>query len=126
MIDEPARAALLAALVLAFVALFLLPGLIHWLRLRRIYGELSGFELRTPPGDFLRLFGRDERLAHLWKEFQDSLHVQREEREGQMSRWRFVRRSRRRPSSIPSSWSMVVFAPSFSSTCRAFSRASAS
>ncbi len=77
-------AALLAALVLAFVSVFLVPGLLHWLRLRRVHRELSKFELRTPPGEFRRLFARDERLAHLWKEFQDSLHVQREERDGQM------------------------------------------
>ena len=77
-------AALLAVLVLAFVAAFLTPGLVHWWRLRRIHRELARFEARTPPGEFRRLFARDARLAHLWKEFQDSLHVQREERDGQM------------------------------------------
>ena len=77
-------AALLAMLVLAFVGAFLLPGLVHWARLRRVQREVDAFEMRTPPGEFRKLFARDARLAHLWKEFQDSLHVQREERDGQM------------------------------------------
>lgn len=76
-------AGLLALLVLAFIAAFLLPGLWHWVRLRRLHRDLQRFELRTPPGEFRKLFARDARLAHLWKEFQDSLHVQREERDGQ-------------------------------------------
>lgn len=75
---------LLAALVLSFLAVFLLPGLVHWLRLRRLQREIGRFELRTPPGEFRKLFARDERLAHLWKEYQDSLHIQREERDGQL------------------------------------------
>ena len=75
---------LLAALVLAFVATFLLPGLAHWLRLARLQRALTAFELRTPPGEFRKLFARDPRLAHLWKEYQDSLHMQREERDGQL------------------------------------------
>lgn len=74
----------LALLVLAFSGLFLIPGLIHWLRLRRVLGQLGRFELRTPPGEFRRVFAGDARLARLWKEFQDSLHIQREERDGQM------------------------------------------
>lgn len=75
---------LLASLVLAFLGFFLLPGLVHWARLRGLQRALARFELRTPPGEFRKLFSRDARLAHLWKEFQDSLHVQREERDGQM------------------------------------------
>jgi hypothetical protein len=75
---------LLTALVLSFLALFLLPGLVHWLRLRRLQRAIGKFELRTPPGEFRKLFAADQRLAHLWKEYQDSLHIQREERDGQM------------------------------------------
>lgn len=73
----------LATLLLAFLALFLLPGLLHWFRLRRIQREIGRLEPRTPPGEFRRVFARDRRLALLWKEFEDSLHVQREERDGQ-------------------------------------------
>lgn len=74
---------LLASLVLAFLVFFLLPGMVHWVRLRGLQRALERFELRTPPGEFRKLFARDQRLAHLWKEFQDSLHVQREQRDGQ-------------------------------------------
>ena len=73
----------LATLLLAFLALFLLPGLVHWTRLRRVQRGIERLELRTPPGEFRKLFARDRRLARLWKEFEDSLHVEREERNGQ-------------------------------------------
>lgn len=36
------------------------------------------------PGELKKLFAKDERLTHLWKQYQDSLHSQREERDGQM------------------------------------------
>lgn len=75
--------ALLALLVLAFLGAFLVPGLLHWWRLARLQRALHAFPPRTPPGEFRRLFARDARFAHLWKEFQDSLHVQRESRDGQ-------------------------------------------
>lgn len=73
----------LAALMLSFVAMFLLPGLVHWFRLRRLQREIAQFEGRTPPGEFRKLFARDRRLAPLWREYEDSLHIQREERDGQ-------------------------------------------
>lgn len=74
----------LAALVLAFVGLFLLPGLVHWFRLRSMQREIARFELRTPPGELRRVFARDMRLALSWKEYEDTLHIQREERDGQL------------------------------------------
>ena len=75
---------LLVLLVLGFILLFLLPGVLHWFRLRTILSGLLAFKGPTPPGDIKKLFARDKRLAHLWSEFQDTLHVQREERDGQM------------------------------------------
>ncbi|CAN5713642.1 anti-phage ZorAB system protein ZorA [soil metagenome] len=75
---------LLAILVLAFLAFFLIPGLIHWFRLRAVERGISKLEGRTPPGEFRKLFARDAKLAHLWKQYQDSLHIQREEKDGQM------------------------------------------
>ena len=75
---------LLALLVLGFILLFLLPGVLHWFRLRSILSGLQAFKGPTPPGDIKKLFAPDKRLAHLWSEFQDTLHVQKEEREGQM------------------------------------------
>ncbi|MDP9043892.1 MAG: MotA/TolQ/ExbB proton channel family protein [Pseudomonadota bacterium] len=76
-------AGLLALLVLAFVGAFLLPGLLHWARLRRVQRALGRLAQRAPPGELGDLFARDARLANLWRQFQDSLHVQRDERDGQ-------------------------------------------
>jgi len=75
---------LLVLLVFGFIVLFLLPGVLHWFRLRAILVGLLTFKGPTPPGDIKKLFARDKRLAHLWGEYQDTLHVQREERDGQM------------------------------------------
>lgn len=75
---------LLSFLLLGFLALFLVPGLIHWFRLRNILSGIESFEAKTPPDEFKKLFMRDKHLAHLWAEYQESLHVQREERDGQM------------------------------------------
>jgi hypothetical protein len=72
-------AGLLALLVLAFLAFFLLPGAIHWVRLGRLRRGVDRLEGRTPPQAFRQLFGRDRKLAHLWKQYQDSLHLQRGE-----------------------------------------------
>lgn len=75
---------LLSVLVLGFLALFLVPGVIHWFRLRNILSGVGSLEAKTSPGDFKKLFMRDKQLAHLWAEYSESLHVQREERDGQM------------------------------------------
>lgn len=75
---------LLLLLFLGFITFFFLPGLVHWLRLRGILGALLKFKDPTPPGDIKKVFARDKRLAHLWGEYQDTLHVQREQRDGQM------------------------------------------
>lgn len=75
---------LLSLLVIGFLSAFLGPGVIHWFRLRRIQNGMATFKTKTPPGEFKKLFAKDRRLAHLWAEYQDTLHVQREERDGQM------------------------------------------
>ncbi len=75
---------LLVILVTSFIIFFLIPGVLHWFRLRTILVRLLAFKGPTPPGDIKKLFARDKRLAHLWSEFQDTLHIQREERDGQM------------------------------------------
>lgn len=74
----------LALLVLFFLTVFFGRGVLHWLRLRRIQVAMGKFKSRTPPGEFKKLFARDRSLAHLWAEYQDTLHIQREERDGQM------------------------------------------
>jgi hypothetical protein len=75
---------LLALLVLAFIILFFVPGVLHWFRLRTILIGLLAAKGPTPSADIKKLFARDSRLAHLWSEFQDTLHIQREELDGQM------------------------------------------
>jgi hypothetical protein len=75
---------LLVLLLLVFIFLFLVPGLFHWFRLRKILSGLLAFKSPTPPGEIKKLFARDKRLTHLWAEFQDTLHIQKEERAGQM------------------------------------------
>lgn len=75
---------LLTVLLLAFIVLFLLPGALHWLRLRKALAGVKTFTRKTPPGEFKKLFSKDKSLSHLWAEYQESLHVQRAQREGQM------------------------------------------
>ena len=74
---------LLSLLFLGFLAVFLAPGVRHWLRLRGILTSLEAFSERTPLSEFRNLFARDKHLAHLWAEYQATLHEQREERDGQ-------------------------------------------
>jgi hypothetical protein len=74
----------IALLLVGFIALFLMPGVIHWFRLGRIQRALSMFKAPTPPAELKKLFSPDRRLAHLWGEYQDTLHVQREESDGRM------------------------------------------
>ena len=73
------------ALALIFLTVFLLPGLVHWFRLWSIQRRIKRFQTKNFKAEFLSAFSKDERLAHLWKEYQDSLHPQREARNGQMA-----------------------------------------
>lgn len=77
-----ATGAVLAFLIVVFLTVFLGPGILHWLRLRSIQKDIQRFESGNSASEFKRAFARDRRLAHLWKEYQDSLHVQHEERDG--------------------------------------------
>jgi len=73
---------LLAALVLAFLAAFLLPGLRHALRLMRLHSGLATLAPNPQPAEIARLFAGDKRLAALWADYQDSLHIQKPGRNG--------------------------------------------
>lgn len=77
-------AGLLLILFLSFIAFFWLPGVVYWFRLRGIRSALRKFKSPTPPGEIKKLFARDKRLADLWSEYQDTLHVQREPQDDQM------------------------------------------
>lgn len=74
----------LFVLLIAFLAMFLVPGVLHWRRLRRILSGIEVFKIKTPPSEFKKLFANDKPLTQLWAEYQDTLHVQREEHDGQM------------------------------------------
>ena len=74
----------LAVLVLIFFVFFLAPGVLHWFRLSSIQRRIKKFESKKFAPEFKKVFAKDKRLSHLWKEYQDSLHIQREERDGQL------------------------------------------
>jgi hypothetical protein len=75
----------LVTLTLSFLALFLGPGIWHWFRLRRIHKQIAAFEDKpNAMQDFKKVFAEDRRLAHLWNEYQESLHLQYEEKDGQL------------------------------------------
>lgn len=75
----------LAVLVLGFLGVFLVPGVLHWRRLRRMQQRIARFDAKNLAiTEFKKVFATDKRLAHLWREYQESLHLQREERNGQL------------------------------------------
>ncbi|HRD97088.1 MAG TPA: anti-phage ZorAB system protein ZorA [Rubrivivax sp.] len=73
----------LALLTLGFVFWFVTPAVLLRLRLGRVLRQLRSGEPRNA-ADLHKIFESDPRLLHLWKEFRDTLHAQREERDGQM------------------------------------------
>lgn len=75
---------MLVFLLVLFVVLFFGPGVLHWFRLRGVQSRLAKLDAKTSLADLRKVFIQDKRLAHLWKEYQESLHIQREERDGQM------------------------------------------
>lgn len=79
-----ATGGVLAVLALIFFIVFLAPGVLHWFRLSAIQRRIKKFESKNYAAEFKKAFAKDKRLSHLWKEYQDSLHIQREERDGQL------------------------------------------
>lgn len=80
-----ATGGVLAVLVFIFFIVFLAPGVRHWFRLSSIQRRIKEFESKNFASEFKKVFAKDKRLSHLWKEYQDSLHIQREERDGQLT-----------------------------------------
>ncbi|MEI7968362.1 MAG: anti-phage ZorAB system protein ZorA [Betaproteobacteria bacterium] len=76
-------ASFLGLLFLAFVVWFFIPAMTLRMRLGAIIDQLSSEKPRSAY-DIQKIFERDPRLLHLWREFRDTLHAQREERDGQM------------------------------------------
>jgi ABC-type transporter Mla subunit MlaD len=73
----------LIGLAFIFLVAFLLPGLRHWYRLLAIQRTISRFETKNFAAQFKKVFAGDKSLAHLWKEYADSLHKQTDHRDGQ-------------------------------------------
>lgn len=73
----------LALLTLGFVLWFLAPAVLLRIRLGNALRQLRKGKPRNA-SDLQKIFESDPRLLHLWKEFRDTLHAQREERDGQM------------------------------------------
>ncbi|HMU89261.1 MAG TPA: anti-phage ZorAB system protein ZorA [Pseudomonadales bacterium] len=76
---------LLLILFSAFIAVFLFPGLfLRWRlgQIRRSLVKTKQAKNSISPADLDRLFSDDKKLLHLWEEFKDTLHAQKEERDG--------------------------------------------
>ena len=73
----------LFALVGIFFGWFLIPGVLHWFRLRGIQRDIKKFESKKFADEFKNVFLRDSQLSHLWKQYQDSLHTQHQNSDGQ-------------------------------------------
>lgn len=73
----------LSVLALGFVVFFLAPALAMWRRLGIVAKRLKAARPDNL-AELERIFQLDGTLRHLWKEFRDTLHGQREERDGQL------------------------------------------
>lgn len=71
-------------LVLIFLAVFLVPGVLHWFRMSAIQRRIKSFDSKNRAAQFKDAFSLDKRLSHLWKEYEDTLHKQTEANDGQM------------------------------------------
>lgn len=74
----------LTLLVLAFVLIFMVPGIQHWRRLKGVLKRLSQLGNDAALPELRKVFDQDKALTHLWSEYQESLHLQQEERNGQL------------------------------------------
>jgi hypothetical protein len=74
----------LSVLTLTFLGYFLVPGYIHWFRLKTLRRRIAASEKQRIIPDLKAAFQKDRKLEHLWNEYRESLHYVREERDGQM------------------------------------------
>jgi hypothetical protein len=74
----------LGALVLVSLTFFFVPAIVHWFRLTSLLRKVRRVDKKHARAELKKAFESDRRLAHLWKEFQDSLHAQQEERHGEI------------------------------------------
>ncbi len=73
----------IAVLLLVFIFRFFLPGVRLLLCLRKVRSQLKSSG-QDRLADLQSFFAIDDTLKHLWKEFRDTLHEQREERHGEL------------------------------------------
>jgi hypothetical protein len=76
-------AGVLFLLLLAFLVFFLAPAIRLAWRLGAVWRALRQSP-STSPKELEKTFERDRELKHLWREFRDTLHAQKEERNGQL------------------------------------------
>ncbi len=70
-------AVLLLVLLVAFITLFLRPSMAQHLKLRRLNRTLAAAD-KQDIKTLSTLFENDDTLAHLWREYRDTLHPQKE------------------------------------------------
>lgn len=73
----------ISVLLLVFIFRFTFPGVRLLLRLRKVRSQLKSSG-RESPADLQSFFEIDDTLKHLWKEFRETLHEQREEHNGEL------------------------------------------
>src|SRR5437899_2396819 len=71
----------LVVLIAAFVIWFLAPAVRHWFRLRSIERNLRAATTSSPQ-QLKAIFSGDRQLLHLWKQYEETLHEQTEDRGG--------------------------------------------
>lgn len=76
--------AFLVSLTAISVILFFVPGLLHFWRLRQVGRALRNLSETAPLPQVRAVFAADRALAHLWNEYEETLHEQRHARDGQM------------------------------------------
>jgi hypothetical protein len=72
----------LILLTALFLLGFVLPGIWHGIRFRLLRNRLSAAATQNAISEFDAIFAKHKRLEYLWKEYRESLHIQRVEREG--------------------------------------------
>jgi hypothetical protein len=70
--------AFVLALILVFIGIFLVPGIRFWFLLRRINAQLKTIKVERRWGDLGEVFKPDTTLAHLWSQYKETLHEQKQ------------------------------------------------
>lgn len=70
-------AVILAVLTLLFLGLYVTPGLAFRIKIGRLLANLKTIK-ETKDSDPTEVFASDKTLVHLWQEYRDTLHVQKE------------------------------------------------